>query len=234
MPDHTIRLVNHSGQKHKYAIVPAPPMMTLGDANGKHDGGVLAWHAAEVENQGQWDTTTTYQLYGWVGTTSQAPDFGVQTTTVDTKVAPPGTATTPASTFGLSVSNGKPTLTAKTNSAPMDTVRFDFDKDLSSSTSPYYLYGMAKGSRKSPDEPEVATPFAFFPPRATDSSVKYTVMAPVIQMWLCQYDCNAGQIVDFNEAIKKAILIRFLSQYGALLAKIKHKSDGSFGISYSE
>lgn len=58
-------------------------------------------------------------------------------------------------------------------------------------------------------------------------------MAPVIQIWVCLYDCNAGEIVDFNEATKKAILIRFLSQDNALLATIEHKKDGSFEISYS-
>ncbi|PYI00731.1 hypothetical protein BO78DRAFT_35018 [Aspergillus sclerotiicarbonarius CBS 121057] len=233
MPDHTIRVVNNSGQKNKYAIVPAPPMMTLGDANGKHDGGVLAWKASELENQAHWDTTTTYQLYGWTGTTSQPPDFGVQTTTADTKEAPPGTATTPAATFGLSVSNGKPTLTAKTNNAPMDMVRFDFDGDLSPSNGTYYLYGMAKGTRKSENDPEVATPFAFYSPSATDASVKYTVLAPVIQLWVCLYNCKDGEIVDFNEASKKSKLVRFLSQDNKLLATVTHNSDGSFDISYS-
>lgn len=58
-------------------------------------------------------------------------------------------------------------------------------------------------------------------------------MAPVIQLWVCAYDAEEGEIVDFTKAIQHAGLLRFLNTDGALLANVEHKQDGTFEITYS-
>ncbi|RAH53446.1 hypothetical protein BO85DRAFT_504082 [Aspergillus piperis CBS 112811] len=234
MPDHTISVVNHSGRKQKYVIIPAPPMMTLGSENKKHEGGCLVWHAKELDtdNKEPWETSTTYQLYGWVGTTAEKPGFGVKVTSIDVNEADPATPTTPASTFGLTKNEtGDPVMTVKEKTAPMDMVRFDFGGDLSPSDGKYIVYGMAKGNRL-PDGTVGKRPFAYYPAPTDTNSVQFAVMAPVIQLWVCAYDAEEGEIVDYTDAIQTAGMLRFLNTDGALRANVEHREDGRIVITY--
>ncbi|GLB11591.1 hypothetical protein AtubIFM57258_008461 [Aspergillus tubingensis] len=233
MPDHTIHVVNNSGRKQKYVMIPGPPMMTLGSNNNKHEGGCLVWHAKELDTEQTWDTSTTYQLYGWVGTTAEKPGFGVKVTSIDVKDADPATPTTPASTFGLTKDEtGDPVMTVKEKTAPMDMVRFDFGGDLSPSDGKYIVYGMAKGNRL-PDGSVGTRPFAYYPAPTDANAIQFAVMAPVIQLWVCAYDAEEGEIADFTNAIQHAGMLRFLNTDGALLANVEHRKDGTFEITYS-
>ncbi|RDK42660.1 hypothetical protein M752DRAFT_292838 [Aspergillus phoenicis ATCC 13157] len=209
MPDHTIHVVNNFGRKRKYAIIPGPPMMTFPD------------NKQEIKpSQG-------------VGTTAQKPNFGVKVASVDVKDADPGTPTTPASTFGLTKNEkGNPVMTEKENTAPMDMVRFDFSGDLSPSNDKHIVFGMAKGNRL-PDNGVGKRPFAYYPAPSDTNAVKFAIMAPVIQLWVCAYDAEEGEIVDFTKAIQHAGLLRFLNTDGALLANVERKQDGTFEITYS-
>ncbi|CAK43086.1 uncharacterized protein BO96DRAFT_353074 [Aspergillus niger CBS 101883] len=153
-------------------------------------------HAKELEAGQTWDTSTTYQLQG-VGTTAQKPNFGVKVTSVDVRDADPGTPTTPASTFGLTKNEkGNPVMTEKEKTAPMDMVRFDFSGDLSPSNDNTSCLEWPRGTD--------CLIIVWFPAPSDTNAVKFVIMAPVIQLWVCAYD-----------------------------AEEEHKQDGTFEITYS-
>ncbi|GLA51491.1 hypothetical protein AnigIFM63604_008088 [Aspergillus niger] len=188
MPDHTIHVVNHFGRKQKYAIIPGPPMMTFPDTQRNSRPDRRGTHQPRIN--------CTDPSQG-VGTTAQKPNFGVKVTSVDVRDADPGTPTTPASTFGLTKNEkGNPVMTEKEKTAPMDMVRFDFSGDLSPSNDNTSCLEWPRGTD--------CLIIVWFPAPSDTNAVKFVIMAPVIQLWVCAYD-----------------------------AEEEHKQDGTFEITYS-